>query len=647
VDRSPAKPAADFAAVEDQDQEMADAADEEADDETEDELPVPSLVRRRRSADGDDGEDEDEDVSMSSSPARTPQVMPALPLSSSLSSAPDPQSKAQRTRREENTDVDADGDVSDATSATVPRSDLSEIEGSDSEADRPAASPSVASRQSGSPVKKRKGKPGPKLKSGRASSKDATSTSTSSRPTQVRRPTGRKNRILSSPISDQETSSPARPSRSPVARTHRPVPPTSAAKSSPTMPAREQLKEEPRAVVPDQVVAPMADAAEIAPANDDMAVNPADALPAVVSETPGRPATPPLDELVQETASTVPRERTPSRESTLPREPTPEPPKKVSLSEYLQSLKMKKVETPADGVVNGDDAGTLRVAPAASTEGNSETPAEPAKDSTAVKAETNTSGQVNFLEFLPSSRGSVDATPLTPAAAATALPNVSPVLTATPGSYVPRQEYFPPQQAPTPQASSSYVPRQVSSSYVPRSAAPPTDESPVNPAVTPSYVPRQLSTEGSSPHVARLADDRLTSTTPPKYPSVSPDVSTSALPPVLPQRDPPPHAAAPPSNTPARNPPTGPRNPPTGPRGFPPPSPVNRPIELSGPGNVSSPMSNVHALPPARGNFVPGPRFPGGRGGFSRGGGDRFEGERPGYVPFRGRGGFRGRGRGG
>lgn len=400
----------------------------------------------------------------------------------------------------------------------------------------------------------------------------------------------------------------------------------------------------------DQVVAPMADAFEVAVADDNMAVDPIDASPAAVQNPPGRPATPPLDLPVeQEKPATPPREPTPPRQPTPPREPTPEPPKKVSLSEYLQSLKMKKVEAPADSVPNGDEAGSSQtVVPAASGEVNPESTVDIAAASP-VQNETSASGQVNFLEFLPSSRGSVDATPLTPAAAATALPGGSPVLTATPSSYVPRQDYFPPQQPPATQASSSYVPRQVSSSYAPRPAASSSDESPINPAVTPSYIPRQLSAEASSPHVARLADDRLSSVTPPKYPSVSPDVHTSALPPVLPQRDLPPHAAGAGAGTPARNPPTGPRNPPTGPRGFPPPSPVNRSIELAGPGGGAVPpsMNNIHPLPPARSNFVPGPRFPGGRGGFNRGGGDRFESERPPFVPFRGRGGFRGRGRGG
>lgn len=373
---------------------------------------------------------------------------------------------------------------------------------------------------------------------------------------------------------------------------------------------RPMKKEETYAVVPDQVVAPMSEPMEAVPVDDEMVVDP------VV----------PVEEPVRET--------TPPREVTPVREPTPEPPKKVSFAEYMKTKKLKQDvatpsmdEAPLAAVVTEEPAsiddttaeGTQpaevslpSVSPPVSTLPPSASP------SVEIKAEAVEAARVNLSDFLPSYKA--NGAPATPASNSTPLPAESPRSLATPSaSFVPRSEYFPQQQVPNP-SSSAFVPR--STSFAPRTSLTPSEES--NAPASSAFMPRQPSeSPGFPPFAPRAPDGSIV--TPPQPSTFLPDTPNGGIPPVLPMRDPPPHT---PASIPSKPPPTGPKAPPTGPRGvFAPPAAIpNRPIDSS----------------MGRGGFGGPPRGFAPRGGYA-GRGDRFDDR---GFGGRGRGGFRGRGRG-
>ncbi|WVQ68740.1 uncharacterized protein L199_006949 [Kwoniella botswanensis] len=313
-----------------------------------------------------------------------------------------------------------------------------------------------------------------------------------------------------------------------------------------------QKGEEPRAVVPDQVIAPLSSAMEI----DEAAIPDLEIVPPVESQ--------PVPENVVEEEARVP---TPQPKEPTP--PPPEPPKKVSLSDYLKSHKFRKesqtpvsefpppapappkvddVVTPEVGKNGGatfDDIPGFGNIPSTTTT----TTVSPVK---AEPPETPTmGGKLNLSEYLPSNK---PGTPLdTPRAS----------------SYVPRNvsggstDYFPsqpqpatPSTAPTAAATTtpSFVPR-VNSSYVPRQASLTMENAngPLTPGgltgiSTNSYIPRPNTSEES----VNLGS------------SNSPNNQTVEMPPPLSMREIPPHT--PTSNS--KLPPTGPKVPPTGPRGL-------------------------------------------------------------------------------
>ena len=322
------------------------------------------------------------------------------------------------------------------------------------------------------------------------------------------------------------------------------------------------------------------------------------------------------------------REMNPPRApSPLPKEstpPPPEPPKKVSLSEYLKNHKIRKESLAIPS--------TLLGSPSDETSFDEISGLTPSASAALVKVEPQTtSTRVNLFEHLPSSR-----TPnvTTPSLKPTASPheNVKSVVTPS-AAYNPRAEYFPIQPAPVfaPRVSSSYTPRQTSLSSLsePEVQITFTQPRPVlqpNFDVPSSYVSR-LAKEPTPPFLPGQTDERPL--TPPiaRLPTPAPAPA--------PARDAPPHQR-PQTPTPAhRAPPTGPKMPPTGPRA-----------------SWNPPVSPAIASP-VRGGFSPAPTrgFGGSRGGFT---GDRsgFGGERGGFGPgfgerggfFRGRGLFRGRG---
>ncbi|WVQ83791.1 hypothetical protein IAT38_005935 [Cryptococcus sp. DSM 104549] len=409
----------------------------------------------------------------------------------------------------------------------------------------------------------------------------------------------------------------------------------------------EKEKEEKRAVVPEQVVAPMAEAMEV----EESTLEPEPAVERV--------PTPP------------PREPTPP-----PKEPTPEPPKKVSFSEYLKTHRFRKTseivptgssESVASGsgveAASGEaakDVATGQEAAASGTPGLglNAAPTTPAKLEPGAPSSTG----INLFDFLPSSRAA--STPLQqgPAAISTA----STPLAATPlespstgtrplvtpsASYVPRQvsgEYFP-YQAPAGQPVTA-ANLGVAGGAAPTATAAGSTGS-YAPRVSNSYTPRQVSVSSEEGSVAGSA----------YVPRSPPTQPRAEMPPPLAARDPPPHSpsasttgisasglgqprqvsatlATPMSGTPSagnalpRAPPTGPKVPPTGPRfGY---GPAAAAAAAGGVGPVGAMGAGAGAATGA-----------GAGGGLGRGG----FGGRGGFVPrgiWRGRGGFRGRGRG-
>ncbi|WVW78997.1 hypothetical protein I302_100960 [Kwoniella bestiolae CBS 10118] len=347
-------------------------------------------------------------------------------------------------------------------------------------------------------------------------------------------------------------------------------------------------KEEPRAVVPDQVTAPLSSAMEM----DEVAIPDPEVVPPVEVQ----PAFEPMVEEEQ------PRDPTPP-----PREPTPpppEPPKKVSLSDYLKSHKFRKEsQTPVNEVppaplpkvdnvtpeVGKNGASTFDDIPGF---GNIPSTVNVNVNGSPVKAEPETpsmGGKLNLSEYLPSSKPVSSGSVEPPASIATPTPRTS--------SYVPRNvsggssDYFPPQSQPQPQPvtpahGAAFVPRVHSSSYIPRQTSISSENG-------------SLSTPGANGYDPSGMTLGLTK---------SPVDVNVPLP--LPVRELPPHPTS--STTPSKVPPTGPKVPPTGPRGLGTPG-------QSGIGIGSSPVS-------VNGGFRGGERGRGHPRGLWRGRGGGFRG---------------------
>jgi len=329
------------------------------------------------------------------------------------------------------------------------------------------------------------------------------------------------------------------------------------------------------------------------------------------------------------------------KEPTPPaREPTPEPPKKVSLSDYLKNHKIRKDTQPTPT----SQAKELPVVPETVETPVEDGPLPPTAADVKPDLETINGRPINFMEFLPTSGKPSGPTGATPNGVNTSIPVDSPLSTAgfTP-NVAPRTEYFPPQP------SSAFVPRQ-SSSFVPRQSIPEEDHL----APPTAYVPRQnsVSSVGSAP--AEEAPRAPSSTYVPRQPSYdeTPRYSMTPPKPTIPlaaeslsmmDRN---QINTPPSGP--RVPPTGPKGsqgPPTGPRGAwnPPASPAgNRPLEnvrsLSG-GYGPSPGPPRGFSGPGRGRgggFVGGDRGYDREEGYGRGGYGGYRGGRGGPPPFRG-----------
>lgn len=216
-------------------------------------------------------------------------------------------------------------------------------------------------------------------------------------------------------------------------------------------------------------------------ATNSSPVKAASAIPASQSET--EPAPGPEHDLPSIEPDPPPRDPTPPPR--VPTPPPPEPLKKVSMIDYVKNLKLRKgpLVTPASETAPTETSETPTPTPLAIL---TQSPAEDATSipgfgqlqsasaNVVVKPEPDSaSGRVNHFEHLPTRNGS-----MTSAAE-------SPRPPPTPSAYVPR-DYFPPQapapapqlqypnvpvQAQAPQSStnaSAYVPRQYSSSYTPR-----------------------------------------------------------------------------------------------------------------------------------------------------------------------------------
>ncbi|WVR04257.1 hypothetical protein IAU60_001257 [Kwoniella sp. DSM 27419] len=335
------------------------------------------------------------------------------------------------------------------------------------------------------------------------------------------------------------------------------------------------------------------------------------------------------DQAVQR-PDTPPRDPTPPPKEPSP--PPPEPPKKVSLSDYLKSHKIRKesqtpinenapVITPATEVAPTPATPTVVVGSIPSIDdipgfGNvsSQAGSAPipivtrATNSSPVKDEavTPTSApKLNLYEHLPSARLSVSAGSSEPSR-----PSVAP-------AYVPRSvsagsaEYFPSQPSPS---SSAFVPR-VSTSYTPRQATVSVEDGHPSTTSPGSNAYPSRPAPGSSEEGLGFAPGGYQSRSSPRNPPLE-------MPPPLPVREPPPHAGqAPVAPTPGlgtRLPPTGPKVPPTGPRGL-----------GLGPGPAAGPGPGPRMGSESRGGFGGG--GPGGGRGFGGRGMWRGRGFRGGW----------------
>lgn len=550
--------------------------EEEVEEDIEEDSADESIVDRKVSQGNDDSNAPSPEDMEIDTPQRSPAV-PSPTLSSSLSSALPNRSLEPATENE----ID-DGDLSDATTATLPRSQFSEAEDDNVESLSPQKPKSSSSSRS-------KPTASPKSKSGTAGR-----LSGSSRFEPVRRPKRQRTiRIVSSSASESDDMDiDSVPAKSPKHQNgvngnkgNAGVPlPKRAVKGSPKS---TQSAAEPRAVVPDQVVAPMS-----MPMDQDAAIEEQAGDEQIEGDQADQ------GELSQQVEEVKPKEPTP---------PPPEPPKKIPLSEYLKTRKFRKDTQPTPST-STDSAPTEAAIPP-----SQEQKTEESQPLTEEKPKTETeASKINFLEFLPSSRPGN-----TPSGS---VPSESPRLTATPSSYVPRSDYFPltaaPPSAPSTMAAApvapsySFVPR-ASLSYTPRQATIPLADEGSGAPITPApnhpnaYVPRANgSEERPTSYTPRQGSFSMPNgpssmdNTPPggHYASISPNEPKSTLPPVLASRELPPHQAnlgltgvTPTSvgstSAPARAPPTGPKVPPTGPRGSawnPPASPATRGIGLNG-----------------------------------------------------------------
>ena len=345
------------------------------------------------------------------------------------------------------------------------------------------------------------------------------------------------------------------------------------------------------------------------------------------------------------------REPTPEPRGATPvlREPTPpppEPPKKVSISEYLKNHKIRKETATVP----------LPLTPAAKNGGEISTSGKPDPDYNPPR--------LNLFEHLPSRTPGTPAHS-TPSFITTSLPIESPKPLVTPTAYVPRNEYFPAQPLSTsfaPRVSSSYTPRQSSTSSS-ETETPGLSYTPRSTFDTASYFPRQatMASEldipgfGSAPKSTPEVSAYLPRQDNPPYFTPREERPAHTPPQLPPHREQPPHQsytplprppppqALPPASVP-RIPPTGPKMPPTGPRG----------ATWNPPTSPSASTRGAFAPAPIRGL---GTGFGRGGAGFgvdrptSAGFGVRQNGfgERNGFsegVGFGGRGAPRGRGRG-
>ncbi|WWC67466.1 uncharacterized protein I206_101374 [Kwoniella pini CBS 10737] len=332
-----------------------------------------------------------------------------------------------------------------------------------------------------------------------------------------------------------------------------------------------QINGEARAIVPDQVVAPLSVAMEV-----DEAAIPDPEIVAPIESQPAPDTLAGVDGTTEITPAVEAKETTPSpKEPTPPpKEPTPppEPPKKVSISDYLKSHKFRKeAQTPISEVPLANPASeppkvelTPKAVEAKLSSSFDDIPgfgnigSSTTNSSSPVKGEPETptlGGKLNLSEYLPSNRiTSVNSTP-TSGNIGLGTPAIE---TPRTSSYVPRStsngsapgitstDYFPTQPQPQSQSqsggSSAFVPRSTSMSYTPRPSVPDDSSSLGLGLNTSGYQSQDTIGLGKSP--------------------------SDMIPPPLPIREIPPHT----TTTPvvggiARPPPTGPKVPPTGPRG--------------------------------------------------------------------------------
>ena len=553
----------------------------------------------RIEANDDDGEQSmgmDEDES-SPSPA-------AVAPSSSLSSLPPTSRPTRSIRAASPIAEDDDGNVSDATSATEPRSHFSDPE------DELTPRKSMSPPSKPVPTTKAKRKTPVKKESKAVHVEENSSAST--RPAPRR---GRKANRVASSASEDET-----------------LPVTKASRKADQGLASLFEDSEKLAGVPEQTVAPMAKAMEITD------------VPADTSTEQFAPT----EEARMDVDTVIARDPTPPREPTPPlRQPTPEPPKKVSLSDYLKNHRIRKDSSTAIATPSAPEI----IAPTPINEIDAGGDVPEAVD---VKPDVESAnGPINYLQFLPPSSARAPDLPTPNGNSGSILE--SPMSTGgfTPGvNTVPPSDYFPPQPP-----SSSFVPRTQSASYVPRQASLTDGMNGDDLLSVPNHVPRQSSVSSNGSATANNNStwedhSRPTSSYVPRQPSYD----NSRVPQTPPKPTIPLASETAYMNDRYNTPPFGPRNPPTGPKAaLPPPTgPRGNSWQAPAPPAPNRPMENGRgfaAAPGPRGfggRSFNGPSGPGGLGergyGDRDGFGDRRGGAGGGGFGFRGGPPFRGRG---
>ena len=595
--------------------------------------PVPEPASSQDSSQGLSSDIEDViEVEGSPDPVSAAEKMTFSSLFSAASTRPPP---PPSVGPDFDMDVD-DGHQSDATTATVPRSHFS---GSDNESEsrvpmeetRKAAINGKRGRRVFSPVSERVNIKSPVEKNGKKTKTAQTLTVKApapmkplskgqTSPDSAVAPRSRKHRVIvSSPPSEDERMDIGETPRSPIGV---------------VLPPKGSQNEETLAVVHDTMTPPISAAREAIGVFGDIAA----------------------EQMMTAEEARLEREPTPPRVPTLPPKeatpPPPEPPKKVSLSDYLKSHKIRKESSLTAPP-------TLPKTPAVETSFD-EIPGF-ASSSNQVKTEPEPiSTRVNLFEHLPSSRTPGTPSQMTPSftVASSATEILRPLVVPS-EAYAPRAEYMPNQAVHVPIFASHVI-----SSYTPRPMSTPIGTETPPPPNVPNYAPRQVS---DTPPMGYLPRPQIDA--PPPFLSRPPEDRHIPLLKPEPSLPSPPANRVPPPPTPQnlmvpRAPPTGPRVPPTGPRGAwnPTASPA---VVGSGPGAPTRGFGGRRGgfggdrggYAGERGAFV-GDRagFAGERAGF---GGDRGGfvsdrggfGERGGFVErggfSRGRGGSRGRGRGG